>query len=205
MKILTEEEIRAQSHATMVGGMKGFFGGLALALPASYLANKRWPYYRSLPPSIKALGVVSVVIPSFVIAAEQAGHAFERLQWTGIGKEELDAAKTAEQLHWESLSPTGKASEWASKNKWGIILGSWATTMVGSFSIIMRDRHQTFPQKIVQARMWAQGLTVGIIIGSAVMTAHSRQKMDRAHPMGGRDHSWAHASYNSYVIYPRRT
>lgn len=80
-QILTAEEAAAHQQATIVGGAKGFFGGLAVILPASLLAHRRWPYYRALPPSIKALGVVSVVVPSFVIAAEQAGHAFERQRW----------------------------------------------------------------------------------------------------------------------------
>ncbi|KAF8592716.1 hypothetical protein K439DRAFT_1400716 [Ramaria rubella] len=191
MKILTQEEIAAQQHATIVGGAKGFFGGLAAAIPASYLAQRRWPYYRALPPSIKALGVVSVVVPAFVIAAEQAGHAFEQSRWTGVGKLELDAVKSAQQRHWESLDTQGKINEWAGRNKWGIILGSWGASMVGSFGIIMRDRHQTFPQKIVQARMWAQGLTVGVVIASAVLTANSRKKVDIYHQHSAPDHSWA--------------
>ena len=67
---------------------------------------------------------------------------------TGIGKQELDAAISAEQRHWESLDTKGKISEWANRNKWGVILGSWGASMVGSFGIIMRNRYQTFPQKV---------------------------------------------------------
>jgi len=193
MKILTDEEAEAHQEATIRGGAKGFMGGLAVALPASYIAQRRWPYYRSLPPSIKALGVVTVVVPAFVIAAEQAGHAYERTQWTGVGKQELDAEKSAEQRHWESLDTKGKIKEWSARNKWGIILGSWAGAMVGSFGIIMRDRYQTFPQKIVQARMWAQGLTVGVILASAVLSAKSRKAVDVYHPHSAPDHSWAAA------------
>ena len=84
LQILTEEELKGHQHATVIGGAKGFFGGLAVALPVSAVAQRRWAYYRSLPLSIKALGVVSVVVPAFVIAAEQAGHAFERQQWWGF-------------------------------------------------------------------------------------------------------------------------
>ncbi|KIJ37397.1 hypothetical protein M422DRAFT_260060 [Sphaerobolus stellatus SS14] len=193
MKIVTEEEMRGMNHATVVGGAKGFVGGLAFSLPASYLLNRRWPYYRSLPLGVKALGVVSVVVPAFVICAEKASHAYERQQWKGFGKEELDRLKTVEELHWDSLSTKDKVNEWAAKNKWGIILGSWAATMAGSFGMIMRDKHQTFPQKLVQARMWAQGLTIGVIIGSAVLTAQSRKQRDVYHPHSVPDHSWADA------------
>jgi hypothetical protein len=80
-QIVTEEELKGHQRATYIGGAKGFLGGLGLALPASLIAQRRWPYYRSLPLSIKALGVVTVVVPSFVIAAERAGHNFEREHW----------------------------------------------------------------------------------------------------------------------------
>jgi hypothetical protein len=36
-------------------------------------------------------------------------------------------------------------------------------------------RHQTLPQKIVQVRMWAQGLTIGVLIGAGVLTHSQRQ------------------------------
>lgn len=78
---MTEEELNEHQRVTVIGGAKGFFGGLGVALPASFIAQQRWPYYRSLPLSIKALGIVSVVVPAFVVAAEQAGHRFEREQW----------------------------------------------------------------------------------------------------------------------------
>lgn len=56
--------------------------------------------------------------------------------------------KTAEQLRWESLGTGDKIKDWGSRHKWGIILGSWATSMVGSFGIIMRNPHQSFSQKV---------------------------------------------------------
>lgn len=36
-------------------------------------------------------------------------------------------------------------------------------------------RHQTLPQKIVQVRMWAQGLTIGVLIGAGILTHNQRQ------------------------------
>ena len=68
-------------RATIMGGVKGFLGGLAVAGPVSYVFNKRWAYYRGLPPSLKALGIIIVVVPSFAITAERAGLRFEREHW----------------------------------------------------------------------------------------------------------------------------
>jgi hypothetical protein len=75
------ERLRDHQYAVAVGGAQGFLGGMAAALPASYIANKRWPYYRSLPPSLKAFGVVMVVVPSFLVMAETAGRRFEQNNW----------------------------------------------------------------------------------------------------------------------------
>lgn len=68
-------------RATVVGGAKGFGGGLAFALPVSYLLNQRWPYYRQLPPSLKAFGVILVAVPAFVINAEHGGLKYEKEHW----------------------------------------------------------------------------------------------------------------------------
>lgn len=52
-----------------------------MSLPASYIVNKRWPYYRNLPPSMKAFGVVMAVVPAFIIAGETAGRRYEQDNW----------------------------------------------------------------------------------------------------------------------------
>jgi len=54
-------------------------------------------------------------------------------------------------------------------------------------TIIMRDRHQSTSQKIVQARMWAQGLTIGILVAAGILTHSQREDAARHHAV---DHSW---------------
>ncbi|KAJ3525346.1 hypothetical protein NM688_g8415 [Phlebia brevispora] len=48
------------------------------------------------------------------------------------------------------------------------------------------------PQKIVQARMWAQGLTIGVLIAAGALTHAQRQKAIEEGPIHHRaaDHSW---------------
>ncbi|KAH9894457.1 hypothetical protein C8Q73DRAFT_695626 [Cubamyces lactineus] len=195
MKLVSKEELDAQQHATIIGGLKGFAGGLAFALPASYVLHRRWHYYRALPPSLKALGVILVAVPSFVISAEHAGQRFEEERWTGAGKAELDAVQARQKAKWETMTTGQKISDFAKRHEYGIILTSWATALVGSFTYIMRDPYQSTPQKIVQARMWAQGLTIGIIIAAGVLTHSQRAKKydeeedHRIHHIAP-DHSW---------------
>ena len=71
-------------------------------------------------------------------------------------------------------------------------------------------RHQTSAQKIVQARMWAQGLTVGVLIAAGILTHNQRKKAaahkvcnlrqvpsfscihSEFHVRQNEDHSWVH-------------
>ena len=110
--------------------------------------HQRWPYYRALPPSLKALGVILVVVPSFVISAEHAGQKFERDHWSGVGKQELDTIKARQDERWNSLTLSQKISDVAQRHEYGLILSGWAASLAGSFGIIMRNKYQTMPQKV---------------------------------------------------------
>ncbi|KAI0347113.1 hypothetical protein BDW22DRAFT_1351471 [Trametopsis cervina] len=193
MKVVSQEEQLAQQQATIMGGAKGFLSGAAVALPASYLAHRTWPYYRALPPSLKAFGIIMVVVPSFVISADHAGQKFERDRWAGAGKDELDSIAARQRARWESLTLSQKVSDYASRHEYGLIAGAWAATMAGSFGVIMRNKYQTMPQKIVQARMWAQGLTIGVLIVAGVMTHARRAREIDEGPVRhiAPDHSWS--------------
>jgi hypothetical protein len=48
-------------------------------------------------------------------------------------------------------------------------------------------RHQSTSQKIVQARMWAQGLTIGVLIAAGILTHSQRTDAAKHHAV---DHSW---------------
>ena len=55
--------------------------GAAVTIPGFYILNRRWPYFRSLPLQLKALGAVIVLFPMISIRAEHRMHDFERLHW----------------------------------------------------------------------------------------------------------------------------
>ncbi|TDL29633.1 hypothetical protein BD410DRAFT_780101 [Rickenella mellea] len=183
MKLPTPEQEQGHRNATVAGAAKGLFGGLAVALPASFIAHKRWPYYRALPPSLKALGVVTVVVPSFAIAAERAGLAYERSQWHDIGQEELDTVRGREQAKWDTMSSGQKFADFAARHQFSVIGLSWAASVLGAYTWISRDPYQTTLQKIASTRVWAQGLTLGVIIAGAALTHSHRRKAEA-------DHTW---------------
>jgi len=101
--------------------------------------HRRWAYYRQLPVTLKALAVVTILAPACVIEAERAGLRYEKAQWKGVGKEELEAREAQLRLHWDSLSQRDKIKDWADRHKFGIIGGSWASSMLIAWAIIQRD------------------------------------------------------------------
>lgn len=53
---------------------------------------------------------------------------------------------------------------------------SWVASMVGSFALVGRNPYLTGPQKLVQARVYAQGLTVAVLVASAVFELQDQKK-----------------------------
>ncbi|KAI0353510.1 hypothetical protein OH77DRAFT_1427209 [Trametes cingulata] len=189
MKLATEEELAGHHAATVRGAIEGILGGLAISLPASWYMQRNWAYYRRLPPHLKALGVIMVVGPCYAIQAERRGVEFDKSTWTGAGKAELEREERVEQAHWQALDTKAKFKEWAMRNQYKIILGSWAASMAVAGAVVMRNRYQSTPQKVVQARMWAQGLTIGVLIAAGILTQSQRKA---SHENRSVDHSWAH-------------
>lgn len=188
MKFATEEELAAHHAATVRGAIEGILAGLAISLPSMWYANRRWPAFRALPPQLKALGVVLIVAPTYAIQSERRGVEFDESTWTGAGKALLDDKERKEENRWEALSSGEKMKDWAMRNQYKVIVGSWAASMAIAATIVMRNRYQTTPQKIVQARMWAQGLTIGVLIAAGVLTQSQRREAAATRTV---DHSWA--------------
>ena len=54
----------------------------------------------------------------------------------------------------------------AKDNHYSIVFGSWIASMAGAFTIVGRSPYLTTQQKLVQARVYAQGLTMAVVIAS---------------------------------------
>jgi len=186
------EKLRDHQYAVAVGGAQGFLGSLAAALPATYVANKRWPYYRNLPPSLKAFGIVMTVVPAFVIAGETAGRRFERNNWEKANPDQVALIKHRDDTMWSNMSLSQKVVDFTARHQYSVIAGCWALGIAGAFGVIMRNPYQSLSQKVVQARMWSQGITIGVVIAAAAVTRsriYRRDEGDVGRPVNY-DHSW---------------
>ena len=79
--------------------------------------------YRALPIPLKAFAGVVVILPCMSISAEKAGEAYERSQWKGVGKRELDMKEKREEERLAEMSTTARFKDWAGRNRYGMIAG----------------------------------------------------------------------------------
>ncbi|KAJ7591466.1 hypothetical protein C8J56DRAFT_935644 [Mycena floridula] len=187
MKIATEQQLAEHRAATIRGGLEGTVAGALISAPVSYICQRRWPSYRQLPFSLKTLGAVLIVIPAIAIQAERRGVEYDRSQWQDdIGLRVLDQRQIKLEGKWEQMTTKDKMADWAVRHQYSLILGGWAVGIAVAGGIISRDRYQTFSQKIVQVRMWAQGLTIGLLLAAGALSSTQRRE-GRHSP---EDHSW---------------
>ncbi|KAF8646377.1 hypothetical protein AX16_007243 [Volvariella volvacea WC 439] len=187
MKFLTDKQLEEHSAASRRGMIEGAIVSGAAAMAGSYYLHRTMPAYRHLPWSLKALGMVIIVAPCVSIQAERRGLEYDRTQWEGEGMRILDEKQLQEERRWQSMSFRDKFEDWADRHQYTIILGGWAASMGIAGAIISRNKYQTTAQKIVQARMWAQGLTIGVLIAAGALTQSKRAE---AAKHVSTDHSW---------------
>ncbi|KAJ8517983.1 hypothetical protein ONZ45_g4907 [Pleurotus djamor] len=185
--LLTEKQLEDHAAASMRGSIEGLVGSGAVAVGASYWAHRRFPSYRALPLSLKSLAVLIIVVPCLAIQGERRGIEYDKSQWEGETVNLLDEKEQQEEARWNSLDTSSKIGDWAARHQYSLILGGWASSLGIAAAIISRDKYQTVPQKVVQARMWAQGLTIGIVIAAGALM-HSRRAEAAQHH--NTDHSW---------------
>ena len=69
-----------------------------------------------------------------------------------------------------------RSKDWARENRYAIIGGSWAASMAAALTIVGRNPYQSTAQKLVQARVYAQGLTVLVLLASAALEIGDRKQ-----------------------------
>ncbi|KZV69199.1 hypothetical protein PENSPDRAFT_676174 [Peniophora sp. CONT] len=189
MKVFTtEQELRDLDKATYTGGAEGAAAGLAISIPGVMAASRYSPAFGRLPLQAKAFAVILFTGPIMAIRIEQRMTQFDEAHnWTGATRKLLENQRDAKEIELENLHGWRRMKQWAINNQYKVILGSWALSMSVASAIIFRDKHQSTSQKVVQARMWAQGLTVGILIGAGILTHSAREEAAKHHT---EDHSW---------------
>jgi len=129
------------------------------------LANRRVHVIRGLTPQFKAFLVTSSGTFAAIVAADRASHNWD-LKNNPIKQRAADEQERLQEQLAAGKSSGEKIKDWATKNRYPIVFTSWVASMGIALGIVSRDRYLTGAQKLVQARMYAQGLTIAVLIAS---------------------------------------
>ncbi|RMZ88258.1 hypothetical protein DV736_g4513, partial [Chaetothyriales sp. CBS 134916] len=177
MKILTKEEEREHYHATLKGGFLGLVSGLGLGAAGVYFGSRRVHVLRSLTLQMKAFLITSAATFGGIIGADHWSRGYEK-QRNPLDREyqEREDARLAAERSGKTFTERGL--EWARHERYKIVFGSWIASMAAAFAIVNRNKYLTGQQKIVQARVYAQFLTLGVLVASAAFEISDRKNAE---------------------------
>jgi hypothetical protein len=165
MKVISKEEEQAHYNQVLKGGVIGGSIGGALGLGAVLLASRRYAGFRSLTLPFRTFLVTSSITAGAIVTAERYSIAFQR------AKDPMNFYKDAAEVGLEQRRKEEGAwqrfVEWGRTNRYQIVLVSWLGAMALALTIVGRNKYLTTAQKLVQARVYAQGLTVAVLLGTA--------------------------------------
>ena len=98
------------------------------------------------------------------MTADSYSRSFQQQRHADYGY--VNKSETA-QLQLDSEKSTAqRAKEWVSEQRYPIVFGSWVASMGIAFGLVNRNQFLTGAQKLVQARVYAQGLTLAVLLAS---------------------------------------
>lgn len=108
-----------------------------------------------------------------IISADKYSRAFEAAR--NPEKRYVEESQSiAKQV--ESQKPLAqRLKDWGSENRYSIVFGSWVASMGTAFAIVGRNPYLSGQQKLVQARVYAQGLTLAVVIASLAFEAKDQR------------------------------
>lgn len=165
MKVLSKEEEEAHYREVIKGGLVGGAVGLAGGLAGVMLGAKRYAVMRSLTLPFRAFLVTSAGTAGATITAERYSIKFAKDKDPMSGYK--DESKRAMEEARNAQGAVQKFVNWGRENRYTIVGISWIGAMGLAMAIVSRNRFLSTSQKLVQARVYAQGLTLAVLIATA--------------------------------------
>lgn len=165
MKVISKDEEQAHYSEVLKGGFLGGSVGLGVGLAGVVAASRRYAAVRSLTLPFRTFLVSSAATFGAITTAERYSIAFQKAK-DPMNFYKDESQRVREQAR-ASESELQRFMEWGRQNRYTIVLTSWVAAMAIALTIVGRNRFLTTPQKLVQARMYAQGLTLGVLVATA--------------------------------------
>jgi hypothetical protein len=166
MKILSKEEEKDHYNEVLKGGAIG--GGVALGLGLAGVigASRRYPAFRQLTLPFRTFLVTSTATFGAIVNADRWSMAYQKSR--DPQNFYKDETARALQIARENETAYQRFMEWGREKRYSIVFASWLASMAIALGIVGRNKYLTTAQKVVQARVYAQGLTVLVLVLSAV-------------------------------------
>ncbi|KAH7273603.1 Replication factor C, subunit RFC4 [Fusarium solani] len=165
MKILTKEEEEAHYAAVVKGGLIGGTIGIGVGVGGVLLASRRYAAFRGLTIPFRTFLITSAGTFGAIINADRWSMAFQKEQ--NPMNFYQDETQRVQQITRENQTAYERFMEYGKENRYSIVFISWLASMGLAFALVSRSPMNT-ANKVVQARVYAQGLTLAVLIISAV-------------------------------------
>jgi len=165
MKIISKEEEDAHYSVVVRGGLVGGSVGLALGLIGVVGASRRYPAVRSLTLPFRSFLISSTGTFGAIVTAERYSVNFQRAR--DPMNRYMDSSQRAAEEVRKSEAGSKKFLDWGRENRYSIVFTSWIAAMGLAMAMVGRNKYLSTSQKIVQARVYAQGLTLAVLIATA--------------------------------------
>lgn len=166
MRVISKEEEAAHYSATVKGGIVGGTVGMALGLAGVMGASKRYAAFRSLTLPFRAFLVTSTGTFGAITVAERYSISFAKQQ-DPMNFYKDESTRAFEEAR-QQAGQMQRIKEWGRENRYSIVFASWLASMGVALAAVGKDKYLTTAQKLVQARVYAQGLTLAVLIATAV-------------------------------------
>lgn len=173
MKIITEEERNAETEAVLRGGAKGLVIGTLCSLGLFAAAKFRYKKILNLSTSGKCAIFITPPIFFVTVEAEKANTLFDQSMYS---HEEQTRLKIENDQKWTNMTRNERVKITLNENKYKIITGLWALSLWGSWKWADRDKLLSKAQKFYNARMYAQFITIALLLGSIGLSMRDEQK-----------------------------
>ncbi|CCF46481.1 mitochondrial hypoxia responsive domain-containing protein [Colletotrichum higginsianum] len=174
MKILSKEEEAEHYSVVVKAGLIGGTAGLGVGLGGVLLASKRYPAFRQLTLPFRSFLVTSSATFGAIVHADRESIRYGKEKDPMYGYQDATARAIAEARANETTLQRFK--EWGRENRYSIVFASWLASMGGALAMVGRDKYLTGSQKLVQARVYAQGLAVAMLVITAAFEMNDAKK-----------------------------
>lgn len=180
MKILTEDEKNDHWQHVLVAGAQGTVVGLGLSYGLVRLVKTKrpaaWSHFNA---SMKAAMWAMPTVSSAAFFADQGSVRYDEQKYRS---HYLDKVVQGALARWEKLTTTEKIASKLNDHKYKIIITAWAASLYGSWRIVDKDPYMSTAQKVVQARVYAQGITVVLLLSTLLLSMYESELKKKQPP-----------------------